>query len=263
MNQADRIYKRMFRRHFTNHNANFPPSQPISLGDFGFMKSGYFIPMGNIRSSFGLNFDVVKDQDPTYESFKSSDSVSVALISKGAIGNSGVPAVKAGLEIKFEKEKSLFFSSAEVRYNYIQDLINLGKEIKKLYRQKKWKKRYVLISAVLEGTNTMLAISGSSNAEVKIEAKSDSVKQIELSDASIGLNITRASKTAYEIVSNGELQIGFRLSRLYNPLFSGPELKTYSVKGINEKMDEDPKIDKENLIFGDIPPGYFEEIDLD
>lgn len=263
MSQTDRIYKRMFRKHFTNHNANFPPSQPIALGDFGVMKSGFFIPMGNIHSSFGLNFGIIKDPDPTYESFKSSSSVSVELTSKASVATAGIPIAKAGLQIKFAKEKSLFFSSAEVRYNYIDNLYKVGKEITKLYRQKKWKKKYVLISSVLEGENTILAISGGSNAEIKIEAKSDSVEQISLSDASVGLNLVKTSNTAYEIVSNGSLQVGFRLSRLYNPIFSGPELKIYSKSHVTEKMDENNEIDKENLIFGDVPPGYFEENDLD
>ena len=38
MAQADRIYKLHFRKHFTNHEANFPPSREIDLGAYGVME---------------------------------------------------------------------------------------------------------------------------------------------------------------------------------------------------------------------------------
>src|SRR5690349_18028756 len=109
--QVDRIYKLAFRRNFTNYEGNFPPNRQLLLGDYGVMKNGYFSRLGNIADIHAdLKVKVLKDLSPGHETFKSSGSVSFQSTAKGEMLVSGA-ALKASIDIEFESENSVFFSS--------------------------------------------------------------------------------------------------------------------------------------------------------
>jgi hypothetical protein len=258
MAQADRIYKLQFRKHFTNHEANFPPSRPIELGAYGVMENGYFKRYGNIKDTFGIAYTPIPDESPSYETFKSEGSVGVKVGAKGDIGAGGVPLLKAQIEFSFSSEKSLFFSSAGVKYIQMKSLDSVGERLVELYKQNKWKKKYVLVSSILEAGNTLILISGSAQCNVVVEAKSDKIKELDLADGSIEFGIKASSQVSYEILTP-ECQLGFSLSRVYNPLFVGPDFKFAKNRAqVFASLDHDKTADAKGLVFGNIIPGTYD-----
>ncbi len=258
MAQADRIFKRHFSKHFTNHEGNFPPTRPIELGAYGVMENGYFRRYGNIKADFGINFTVAPDDSPSYENFKSEGSVGIDFKAKGDIGAAGAPLLKAQVGFTFSSENSLFFSAAGVRYLQIGDLRGVGERLKELYNQGQWKKKYVLVSSVLEAGNTLLLISGADQCHVVIEAKSDEIQQIDLANVEAEFGIKTSSRVSYQILTD-KCQIGFSLSKIYNPLFAGPDFKgALSRLEVSANLDNNKAADVDGVVFGNIVPGAYE-----
>jgi len=245
--QADRIFRKAFNRHFTNHHANFPPSRPISIGDFGVIENNYIKVIGNIKSIYGIDYDILNDDSPTIEEFNSSDSVSISFTGKGELKPSGSIAAKACVDISFSSESSFFFSAGEVSYNSMKDIVLIGERIIKLYKEKKWKKEYVLITNLLQAKRTVLVISGASESSISIEAQSDSVLKLKLHDLSAKIDFGSSSKVAYKIIGDDILQIGMGLSKVYNPIFQEPVIKTRGFKNALEQIDN-----TDTVIFGNI-----------
>lgn len=257
MVQVDRIYKLAFRKNFTNHEANFPPSKPVALGDYGVMKNGYFVTVGNISDpELGVDFSILKDTSPTHEKFKSTSDISVTSYAKGSVKPPGGPVVKAELDVDFGSSKSVFFSAAEVLYNQIKDLAAVGEKIVELYKKNKWKKEYYIVTRLMEGENVVILISGSSNSKVIIGAQAD-VPAIDLADGDLKLEITSSSQTAYEIIAdNGTCQIGMGFSRVYDSIFVQPTFRT----GVtNAELFTNLDHNKSNsVVFGDVTPESFD-----
>lgn len=253
MAQADQIFRSSFRKHFANHEANYPPTTPIAIGDFGEMQNGFFVRLGNIKNSFGLDYSILGDDDPTYEQFKSDASVEVNFRAKGDIAAGGIPVAKAQIELKFSSEKSFFFSSAEVRYLQMDNLFEIGQKLVALYDDDKWKKRFVLVSRILEGKNTVIVISGSSGASVTIEAETGEIPNMDLANAHAKIGFKSSSNLSYQIIAPGNIQIGFGLSRVYNPIFNKPVFKTRETMAHTfAKMDNSREVDKMGVVFGDV-----------
>lgn len=258
MAQADRIFKQHFSKHFTNHEANFPPTRPIELGAYGIMENGYFKRYGNINEQFGIEFTIVPDNSPSYENFKSDGSVGIDFKAKGDIGSTGVPLLKAQIGFSFSSEKSLFFSAAGVKYLQINNLAVVGEKIIELYRQGKWKKKYVVVSSILEAGNSLILISGSDQCNVIIEAKSDQIHEIDLTNTEIQFGIKTSSRVSYEILTE-ECQLGFSLSKVYNPLFAGPDFRNaLSRLEVSANLDNNKTADLNGLVFGNIAPGTYD-----
>lgn len=258
MAQSDRIFKQHFRKHFTNHEANFPPSRPIDLGAYGVMEHGYFKRYGNIKDTFGIKYTPMPDESPSYETFQSDGSVGIKVGAKGDIGVSGVPLLKAQIEFNFSSEKSLFFSAAGVKYIQMKSLDSVGERLVELYKQNKWKKKYVLVSSILEAGNTLILISGSDQCNVVVEAKSDAIKEIDLANASAEFGFKTSSKVSYQILTP-QCQLGFSLSRVYNPLFAGPDYKVAKNRTeVFASLDYDKTADAKGLVFGNIIPGTYD-----
>jgi hypothetical protein len=252
--QSDRIFRKEFAKHFTNHHANFPPTQPVEVGDFGVIENGYFRKLGGIKSVFEIDFEPIPDPDPTNEEFKSDNSVTVSLVAKGDITTGGTPAIKASLDLGFSSSRALFFNAAKVSYIAIKDLVSVGDKILELKKSGKWKKNYVLVSSVLKADRVILVISGSSNASITIEAKSDAVPKVDLADLGVKLEVKRSSNVAYQVVADQNLVIGFALSRVYNRIFQDPIFKAKQMVADQAALLDFKTNDNDELVFGNISP---------
>lgn len=257
MNQIDRIYKLTFRKHFTNHECNFPPTREIELGDYGEMKNGFFDKRGNIRDH-EISFVPSEDKNPSHETFETIGAVNSNFIAKGDITPIGIPAAKASLEIGFSSDKAVFFSTADTVYNEIEDLNGLGQKIMDLRKVQKWDKRWHIVTKVIQGSNAIVIISGGSDSSIKIEAEAD-VPNINLADASVKLKFGNNSKTAYKVIVPKKITLGFGLSRVYNRWFLNPGFK---VAMNNEQLasELDNLAYNEAEIFGDVVPVFNESM---
>lgn len=213
-NSASKIYKKEFKRHFKNHEGNFPPSRKIVLGDFGIIEGGDFKNQGNI-ANLGVVFSKKKTA-PSAQKFSSSGAVSVKAKNSVDVEVDGGPSIDASVELEFSKKNAIFFSSAEVRYLEMDNLSSVGEQIKALYEAEKWDKNYVVVTRIVQGKNTVIAISGSAGANAHIQAKASGVRTIDLANAGLKLKFSSHKNLSYQIAFDGNCQIGYYLSSLKN-----------------------------------------------
>lgn len=178
------LYSTEIREHLHPYFANWEPSNPVALGDYGFLENNVFRQVGNLQR-LGVAFTVRTEEGFSRKSFQSKNGVEFKLYPKGNIETLG----SATLEIDFNKENSVFFNASGCISEFIDDKDVLGEQIMKLYVNKKWKIEFVIITERIKSANTIVAISGSSNSKIKFVATNSDVNNINLSDANIELGV--------------------------------------------------------------------------
>lgn len=197
-NDLGPIYTKQVKENFRTLWANWEPGNPIKLGDFGIMENKIFVFMGNIKD-FGITFKTRTDDTSDHKFFTSKEGVSYSLNAKADVPVAGVINAKAGLEISFSKENSIFFNAAECKTHMIENKHNLGIELQKLKQQKKWPRRYVAVTDIIVSEKAIIAISGSNNSKINFEAKAPEIEAIDLADASLNLGVTHEESIGYKV----------------------------------------------------------------
>lgn len=246
MSNISKLYSKELKKNFKILYANWEPGAPIELGDYGVMNGDIFIPMGKLTEDFeefqGNVIKTVLDPTKDHKSFKSEKGVDVNLKSKGTLNASGVILAKAELEIKFSSKDSIFFNAAECVTNRISNKAEIGKILKKMLKEKKWKKKYCVVTDVVKAGKTIIAISESNSSSISFKASSDEVESINLADAAIGLDFKSESSIGYRVDAVEGLDIMIGLSKIKNPFpwWNGPVFKP------KFKMNESMIYDIEN-----------------
>ncbi|MFZ2632066.1 MAG: hypothetical protein WA081_09405 [Desulfosalsimonadaceae bacterium] len=189
------IYTEAVRENLKPLFANWEPGKPVELGDYGTLAGEAFIHIGNIKD-LGMGFDVREDDTPDRKYFSSEGSTEIKLNMKGAATLSGAINAKATLEINFGSKEAVFFNAAECRFSMIRDKAAVGKEIMKRCKAHDWDRDWALVTDLVRSGATTIAISGADHASVIFEA-SGNVDKINLSDASVGLNVANQKNVGY------------------------------------------------------------------
>lgn len=190
---ADQLYKQFgFRAHY-------PPEKDIRIGDIGTMEGNLFRRKDNLVALTGLNAtarETIKepgDKDNYY--YLASEGKTE--VNTKAKGDSGL--VHIGLEVRLTNANSIFFSAANITVQEIESQIVLGNKIMELFKEGKWEKEWVLVTAVYISKSTLIFGSANGNSTILLEAKSD-VPSIDLGQADLQLGIKKQSTLEMNIV---------------------------------------------------------------
>ena len=230
-------YCTQIKDNFKKFFAAFPPNDPLELGDFGILNSDIPTRLGNIKK-FGITFTPRHGiAEASLVDFTSKGSVEVEF-SAAVEASPGTVPIKAGLEIKFSRENSVFFNAAKCTIDAIEDQVALGEQILKLHEAGSWDKNYVVVTSLMKAASTTIVVSSTSNSSIKFEASTPGVKEIDLADASLKLSIKRFKDVALKIPTSGGLTPLIGLSKIHGGIFSpddfGPiklALSTQTLKG--------------------------------
>ncbi len=259
-----KLYTDELKRNFKILFANWEPGTPLELGVYGLLSNNIFVPLGNIKQ-LGVNFDVVTDLVKDEKEFKSEGGVEVKFNPKASVTVTPGVSVNANLEIKFTRGKSIFFHAAECSTNRIADKVKLGKDLKNLLKKGDWKKKYVVVTDLVDSGNTIIAVSDSKDANITFQASSPTIENINLADASIDLTVTTRKDIGYKVEAVKGLQILMGLCKFKNPfplLGDGSimPIKMASSKELSTLIEDAPEIKTEqspdDLYFGQL--GYGE-----
>ncbi|MBC7924560.1 MAG: lipase family protein [Bryobacteraceae bacterium] len=205
-------YCKQLRRELRRH-ANFPPNRPVALGDYGVLRDEVFERLGNVRQ-LGITFEIIEGTAQTTFTFKSHGSVDFALIAKGDVQPGGIPAVRAGLEVKFSRAEAVFFNAAGCTVKAIDNVAAVGTALVQLLREGRWEADFHVVTELNLAAKTTAIASADRNSEIRLEAKSPALEAIQLGDASLDLQVKRSRNTALEIVTEGGNIPLMQLSRI-------------------------------------------------
>jgi len=198
-NHVSSIYANEIHANLRPLFANWEPSQPIKLGDYGALEDNIFIRFGNI-TDMGINFGERKDNRKDQKFFASKGSTELKFNGAGSAPAAGTVNVKASLEVDFSSDRSVFFNAADCEYSIINNKSALGDEVMRRYKNQQWNRGWVVVTDIITAGATTLAVSGSSSSSIVFEATGN-VPNINLADGSVGLTIKTAKNVGYQVVS--------------------------------------------------------------
>ncbi len=238
---------------------NWHPGTPVGLGDYGELRNGVFVRLGNIRDlrvAFSVRDDPTQDQI----TFSSQGKTEVTLAAAGAVATGMPVTVKASIDIAFGSEKAVFFNASKCKYITITDLVALGKEIMRLFESDSWDRSWSIVTQVVEAASTTVVVSGSSSASVRLEALGD-VPNINLADASVKLGVATSKNVGLTIAAQDGLSPLIGLSKIQprwlifghtlKPMRSSVGRETVETL-LNSRMVKTEN-SKDELFFGQLP----------
>jgi hypothetical protein len=193
---GDSVYQNLRPLH-----ANWEPTQPIALGDYGILTDHTLERLGNV-SQLGLQIgDVLHDDVGDQKIFASGRNTTLSL--HGAASGPG-GQIKAGIDVSFAEEGSVFFNAAGCSYSLIGNKSALGQAIMQAYEAGKWDRGWAVVTDLIAAKSTTIGISTGANAKLALEA-SGSVPQVNLADASIGLQLSTSTNVGYQVIAKSGL----------------------------------------------------------
>jgi hypothetical protein len=106
MGNIESIYTREVYANLRPLHANWEPSHPAALGDFGLLDGRRFVHQGNIQQ-FGIQFKILENPAKTQKIFSSSGTAEYSLV-PGVKSAVGVIETSAKVEIGFSSADSVF-----------------------------------------------------------------------------------------------------------------------------------------------------------
>jgi len=187
--------------------ANWEPSMPLKLGDYGAIEGNIFTRIGNIKEKDkDIKFTIHTENNRSHKRLTSTDGVKCKFNPQTKINVAGQEELlNANIDIKFTKENSFFLNASGCVTSFIENKSKLGQEVKKLLANKNWDKEYVIVTDIVEAEKTTIAISSSGSSSILFEAKSPLIEQINLADTSLDLRIKNEEAIGYSIHTSDKL----------------------------------------------------------
>jgi len=225
--------------------ATWAPQNNFELGDIGIMKGKQFIYLDKLKNkkvSFVPNNGLPKKDDAF--SYYSEDNIKISTKLVGEADKQILDA-KAKMIIKFGRKNSILFRPKGVTMHKIEDQLRLAEQITKLYKEKKWKRDWVVITELIEVDSATILISNSKNATAEISASSNvEAGMFNIADAKLGLKLSHSKSLGIEILA----------AQALTPLYSISGMGRFSSRFTPRSKDtvakEDPSIPES---FGEIP----------
>jgi len=207
--------------------ANWEPSTPLQLGDYGIIEGNIFSKIGNIKEKGkGVKFSIQKEDKKSHKRLTSTDGVNYTLNPKAKINVAGKEdLLNANIDIKFSKKNSFFLNASGCTTSMIGNKFKLGKDVFKLLKEKNWEKKHVIVTDIVESEKTTIAISSSKSSSILFEAKSKLVEQINLADTTLDLRIKNEEAIGYSIHTSDKLIPLIGLSGIRPSFFAKAEFK--------------------------------------
>lgn len=242
-------YAESLHINFPPYFANFPPINPVSIGDFGTLYGDLFMPISNLKTAFRINpFDEIKDQSPQAEfEFSHGKSVVIDAKAKGTLGPDGVPLPNAALSIKFGADLSIFFNARDCQIVRMADPTWIANEILRLYALDLWMPSYVLVTSLMRVKKLLVVISNGKEASIDIAA--DAAVPVDNWKLATDLKFGRESNiaTKWNVNANSVPFVG--LSRVERKTLFGQrgKIRTIAHALPSNRPTEDPYAIKQNL----------------
>jgi hypothetical protein len=180
----------------TQMTAIYPPNMTLSLGDYGIMEDGRFVPIGNIATlpSAPVKFAPREGARDMSREFKSK-GVRKTILGAGAKIPSATPTVKPSVEFSFASEFSAYVSVAGCTFRQIEDLASIGEQLLSLHADGKWDREWKVVTQLFESKNITIILSQEQSTKMVLEATSE-ISSIDMSDVNLSLRVVYDDSSA-------------------------------------------------------------------
>lgn len=208
MNPAEFYLKTIYKK--SKFYGTWPPNTPMKLGMIGVLNGYEFKQITSLRD-FGIETKTtpLKKSSKTDYSFISNIDISF----KSILAADVEQIAKADIDIKFTRNGAFLFEACGCIVTELSNKYNIGLEIKKLFKDQRWKHEWVIVDRLIHADASTIMISSSEKSQLGLSVK-DKAKKIILTDASIGLSTEYKSGELSNIIAIKELTPLFGISKI-------------------------------------------------
>jgi hypothetical protein len=213
------------------YSANWLPSDPLNLGDVGYIEDGRFKRITSL-TKMGISYEQILGKPLSQIRYSSSEGVVVQgkAAGKSPITGSALTKQEAGIEIFFKKGASVFFEAQGGIREMMGELNVLGSEILKLFHAAKWEKDFVVITEIYRTNNTTIIIGTGEEAKVVLTSSADiPAGPLELASLDAKLSVKHHSQVSFQAYAENEIASLYRYNKIQNKGLFGMQGHTFAL----------------------------------
>lgn len=218
MRQPQSLYLRhLFDK--TKYRAAWLPNLPLKLGDIGRMEDGLF----TIYTSLEMEgFKIERRESESGLGFDYSDKQSYEMHTSAAAGQG---AARGQINIEFGSDGGIIFQMTKSRLQLIANMKEIEDTILARYRDKQWRKEWVVITQLVKADSATVFITTESKASLQLQCDIDvEIAAAKLADPSIHLSVVSESSSVVKIVAEANLTPLFQVKGIRQPFLGNPQL---------------------------------------
>jgi hypothetical protein len=201
--------------------ATWLPNGPLEIGNFGPVKGALFESFGKIDDIETITGPSGSTIDFTIHASRSMNT------SQQAAADAGVTSGKVLLEIAFEKEAGVSFSSTDITVERVKDFFALGNRLIALIDAGKFNKDHSIVVEVVHAGKSTIICSERSNAEIKFEVDAKTpINPTVMANLDSKTSLKAETGVGFKAISAGPLQPLFGLARIKSSLWNDPKIVT-------------------------------------
>lgn len=199
-------YYKKFRGAFPLYHPNPIPLPPVSVGDYGWLKDGFFEKKANLH---GLDVDFAESGKSLNREISFQEACDNTFAGNGEMRADGV--VDGSMSFSFRDKNAFYFHSVIKSNTKIARLDETENQLLDLLKAGSWKASYVLVTEILQSQNTVLALAGEEMSTVLFNCQADSIPLQTAGRA--GFSLKNQTKGAISCYTNGSEEVipGFKL----------------------------------------------------
>ncbi|MEU2265087.1 hypothetical protein ABZ568_01270 [Streptomyces olindensis] len=152
------------------------PGNPIALGDIGVLNPDDWYKKTDLARE---GVSVMTDEVGVPSDYNYSAGASVSFVTGGSVGEaantSWLPSGHVGVLLDFRRIGAFVLKAKSVRVTRIGNLAEVEARVIDLYRQKKWKREWVIVTEVAVGGPVVVLIADQSKAKAGVNLGADAV----------------------------------------------------------------------------------------
>lgn len=216
-NMQNKFTKEIFSKE--RYYAPWYPDKTVQIGDYGTLEGKCFKYLGNLKKEFDIKLETKRAQQASDWVFM-SEGVSVMQSKSDVELSEVVPAtIDASLGIRFKNELSTYLSSKGNKYIEIQSYSSLESDLKHLYDRKRWKLKYVVVTEIMQSSQTSILISNARDQTFEIQGEIGVNEELlKLVDFGTHAKCHKSSEMGFECLGKMKLTPRFSLAKLNRTL---------------------------------------------
>jgi hypothetical protein len=220
MATAAQTYAKEIRGGFGEFFANWPPEEPLALGDYGTIDSHVFRREGNLFRDFNISFEaLLSSQSTTHYTHSSRNSVEIKLRARGDAALPTQGQLRAGIDLYFSAAHAVFFNAAGCSIESISSPARLKPSLLELVKACQWQYSWHAVMRIVRSQSCTAIISASSNSAISLDASED-ITSIDLARADLRMSARNARNIASQLVTAGDAAPLFSCHRLNHTLLN-------------------------------------------
>ena len=204
-------FAKELRKHHQLHAVVPPGANRVDLGDILIRKDGIYSPIGNIRN-WGIRIKRETGKGVKLK-FQSKGASTTAFQAGVEVPLSKLKkAANAELELSFNKGKSVFVRTSQMKGTQIGNLLAIGKKIKEMDQ---WEHgEYFIASTVYHAKGFAVLVSRNKNSKINFSGKGGAVLSFLTLGLSAGLKRTGSSSAVVDFSSKETAPIAMKIVRV-------------------------------------------------